>query len=373
MNRSLLKQLSIAVTLLFAMGLVMIFNTSSAEAIDHFGIDHFAIFGKTTHSALLKQLLYGLCGTLFALVMYRFGYKQLIEKSPQIILFLSLLLLLVFVPGIGIKANGARRWIGLFGISLQPSEFLKYAALAYFTYQVVTLTEVPNFKQFLKMLVWLIPPLLLILVEPNNGTVAVIVMALVCLFFLTKIPLRFWALPIAISALVISSFALHMPYVTARLQVYLHPEMDLKGKGHQPHQAKIASGSGGLFGKGPGRSIQKLSYLPEAQNDYIAAIFAEEYGFVGVVALLALYGWLAALGLQIAFQASTVQGLYIAASFTFLMALQTFLNLGVVSGLLPSTGLNLPFFSQGGSSLIANLGALGIIMSVVKHDEAIER
>jgi cell division protein FtsW len=151
--------------------------------------------------------------------------------------------------------------------------------------------------------------------------------------------------------------------------VYLNPELDIRGRGHQPHQAKIAAGSGKLFGKGPGNSWQKLSYLPEAQNDYIAAIFAEEFGFVGMMGLIFLYMLFALLGFTIAYRCEDLGGLYLGVVVTFLVAFQAFLNLGVVSGILPSTGLNLPFFSQGGSSLIANLMGIGLLQSIAVNNK----
>ena len=160
-------------------------------------------------------------------------------------------------------------------------------------------------------------------------------------------------------------FASQLPYVTARLNVYLHPELDLKGKGHQPYQAKIAAGSGGMLGRGPGNSLQKLSYLPEAQNDYIAAIYAEEFGFMGVIVLLALYSAIAYIGFYAALHAADRAGFYFGGAVLFLICFQAFLNLGVVSGLLPSTGLNLPFFSQGGSSLMANLVGISFLLQLI--------
>ena len=147
----------------------------------------------------------------------------------------------------------------------------------------------------------------------------------------------------------------------------MNPEVDIKGKGHQPFQAKIAAGSGGLFGRGPARSIQKLSYLPEAQNDYIAAIYAEEFGFVGVLALLLTYIWLLSEILRIMLQQKTEEGFLWALSLLYIFGFHFFFNLAVVSGLMPSTGLNLPFFSQGGSSLVANAMALGILLSLEKN------
>ena len=355
------RQLLIPVICLFVMGLVLIFNTSSAEVLDHTS-------NKSTHLALIRQICYGVFAFGCGYVAFSYGYKRLLQTSPIILAFLSFLLILVFVPKIGLTANGARRWISIAGISVQPSEFVKFFALLYFVFQILKVDiDQLNMRSFLRLLAPLGVPLVLILIEPNNGTCAVIVLALIVLFFLTKIPLNYWALPMIVCGLVVVGFALKMPYVKARFEVYLHPELDLKGKGHQPYQAKIASGSGGLWGKGPGKSVQKLSYLPEAQNDYIAAIFAEEYGFIGMLVMLLAYSWIIYLGLAIAFNAQEKAGLYIAAGFTFLLGFQAFLNLGVVSGLLPSTGLNLPFFSQGGSSLIGNAIGLGALMSVTKE------
>ncbi len=353
------RQLIIAVIILYVLGLVMIFNTSSAEAID------LALYGNT-HNAFFKQIFYTLIGAGGAFCFFRIGYKRLLELSPVALVAISIMLLLVFVPGIGMKVNGSRRWISLFKFSLQPSEFVKFIGPAFLIHRLSMFKEAIELKPFLKLLGILAIPFVLILIEPNNGTAAVFgcVSAIVC--FLAHVPWRYWLVPLAIFVVLGTSVALQLPYVAKRIEVYLNPELDLKGKGHQPHQAKIAAGSGGIVGKGPGKSLQKLSYLPEAQNDYIAAIFAEEYGFLGMLILVSTYAWLGFIAFSIAMRSPDNQGLYFGAIIAFLYSFQAFLNLGVVSGLMPSTGLNLPFFSQGGSSLIANVSALGVLMSIEK-------
>lgn len=353
------QQLVLAVSILYVLGLVMIFNTSSAEALDHF-------LQSNTHQALVKQLFYGLLGALCAYGAYRLGVKKLVQMSPKLLVLLCILLFLVFIPGIGITANGARRWVNIFGMSLQPSEFVKYLAPAYFIYRLQKLEGCLQFRQFASIVAVVGIPTGLILLEPNNGTAGVVCLVLAVVCFLAKVPARFWAIPFLCIALVGAVFAMQLPYVSRRIQVYVHPELDLKGKGHQPHQAKIAAGSGGLFGKGPGKSLQKLSYLPEAQNDYIAAIFAEEFGFLGMLLLVLLYSWLGIIGFGIALQAKEPESMYMAAVISFLFTFQAFLNLGVVSGLVPTTGLNLPFFSQGGSSLLANATAVGLLLAIPK-------
>ena len=160
-----------------------------------------------------------------------------------------------------------------------------------------------------------------------------------------------------------------MPHVHDRIRVYLHPELDIQGKGHQPHQAKIAAGSGQFWGLGLGESLQKLNYLPEARSDYIAAIYAEECGFVGIIALIALYLTFCLCGICRCDAGEDRGGFLLASILTFLISIQAFLNLGIVSGLLPSKGMTLPFFSQGGSSLIMNLAALFLLLDIARHSK----
>lgn len=358
MTVSIRTFLLVSCAILFSLGVVMIFSTTSAEVLD-LGLD------KSTHQAFLKQLAYSFVGVFLAVLVYRIGYRQFLLYSPAFFLLFCILLLMTLLPGTGRVVNGSRRWLNIPGFSFQPSEFVKYVVPAFFIFRITAMDErVDTFWAFLKFLAPFALPLLLILIEPNNGTVAVIALTLVILCFLSRIPLKFWGLPLCMVALIGALFAAQLPYVSARLKAYLHPELDIRGKGHQPYQAKIAAGSGGLFGKGPGNSWQKLSYLPEAQNDYIAAIYAEEFGFLGMLGLIVLYMIFALLGFTIAMKARSQGGVLLASIITFLISFQAFLNLGVVSGLLPSTGLNLPLFSQGGSSIIANLMGIGLLCSI---------
>jgi cell division protein FtsW len=182
----------------------------------------------------------------------------------------------------------------------------------------------------------------------------------------------YWAVPLFVISLLGATAAYHMPHVHDRIQIYLHPERDLRGKGHQPHQAKIAAGSGQLLGRGLGESLQKLNYLPEARSDYIAAIYAEELGFIGVLAMIGLYITLASSGFVIAMHSKEKGAFLLAAILTFLISIQAFLNLGVVSGLLPSKGMTLPFFSQGVSSLMFNFIALFILLDISRKAKGAE-
>jgi cell division protein FtsW len=275
---------------------------------------------------------------------------------------------LVFIPGIGLQLNGARRWINIFGNSFQPSEFVKYLVPMFYIHKVVERGGSLTFKEFIKLMALLCVPLSLILIEPDNGTVAIILSAMIALFILTRLRWLFWALPLLVLVTVGGVVASQMSHVPDRIRIYLHPELDLQGKGHQPHQAKIAAGSGKLVGKGFGESLQKLNYLPEARSDYIAAIFAEEFGFLGMLSLILLYIFIGFLGYSVALSCKQTEGFYLAAVIVFLLCFQAFLNMGVVSGLLPSKGTNLPFFSQGGSSLLANFMAMSMLFTINKHN-----
>lgn len=351
--------LFIAVSILFLIGLVVIFSTTSAEVLDQ-------DLKISTHHALYKQIIYFIAGVFVLLITYRYGYQAFINKSPIILGMLTLLLILILIPGIGKEVNGAKRWLQFFGLQFQPSEFVKVALPAFFIYAVSKEgAETISFGVFFKALLIAMVPIVLVAVEPNNGTAFVMFLSLIALFFLLGIKAKYWAVPLVVIIVAGGAFASQMPYVKGRMRVYLNPEADLLGRGHQPYQAKIATGSGKLIGKGPGRSLQKLSYLPEAQNDYIAAIYAEEFGFIGISLLIFLYCFLIYCGFSIASLAQDKAGFNLAGVLTFLIGFQAFLNLGVVSGLLPSTGLNLPLFSQGGSSLIANLTEIGLLASIL--------
>ncbi len=334
---------------------MMVFNTSAAEVLDR-------SLAQSTHYALIRQLLYALVGLLGAALVWVVGYERLLVWSGPLLAVGTLFLILVFVPGIGQQINGAHRWIGFSSYTFQPSEFVKYLIPLYFIREITRERKAMVLQEFFQLLMKLSVPIALILVEPDNGTVAVILMGLIVLLLLTRIRWVYWGLPLLILLFGGIFAASRMPHVPDRIRVYLNPESDLLGKGHQPHQAKIAAGCGGWFGRGAGQSLQKLDYLPEARSDYIAAIFAEEFGFVGMSCLIFLYMLIAYLGFALAAAAKTRAAFYTITIFTFLLTFQAFLNLGVVSGLLPSKGINLPFFSCGGSSLVVSLMVLSLIV-----------
>lgn len=338
----------------------MVFGTTSAEVLDR-------NLQVNTHHALVKQVVYACFSVALAIVVWFFGYEKILKWIPHVFIALVVCLVVVFIPGIGQQINGAHRWINLGPASFQPSEFMKLAMPLMFIHLYFKKGKEMTWKRFYKIIALFSVPLFLILIEPDNGTVAILLLTMMALFFLCRIRWAYWLLPVAVLGTVGVLCALQMPHVKHRIRVYLHPELDLLGKGHQPYQAKIAAGSGQLLGKGVGESVQKLNYLPTARSDYIAAIYAEEFGFLGILFLVLLYMSIAYSGFRSAALSGEKQGYIIAAIMTFLVSLQAFLNLGVVSGLLPSKGTNLPFFSQGGSSLIANTLALTLIINAARR------
>lgn len=336
----------------------MVFNTTSAEVLDR-------NLQVNTHHAPMKQLIYACFSLALAALTWFFGYQKVLKAAPILFYTLIVCLVAVFIPKIGQQINGAHRWINLGFFSFQPSEFMKLVMPLMFLHLYLKKEEM-NWKRFYKIIALFCVPLFLILIEPDNGSVAIIMLTMMALFFLCRIKWLYWLLPVIALGTAGVFCALQMSHVQERIRVYLNPELDLLGKGHQPYQAKIAAGSGGVLGKGVGESLQKLNYLPTARSDYIAAIYAEELGFLGILFLVLLYMVIAYSGFRNASLAGERAGFIIGATMTFLVSIQAFLNLGVVSGLLPSKGTNLPFFSQGGSSLIANTLALTLIVNVAR-------
>ncbi len=331
-------------------GLLTVYNTSSAEIIDR-------AQARSIHAALLRQGMYAGLGLCAGSLAWWIGPQPLLRHPWIVWGVICLALAACFIPGIGQAANGASRWLRVGPVSIQPSELAKLA-LPVLAVAWLRREESISLLRFFKCMVACAVPIGLILIEPDNGTTLITLFSLGLVLFLGRVPAKFWALPMSVLLLIGGAAASQMPHVHHRLAVYLHPELDLKGKGHQPYQARIAVGSGGFSGRGLGKGLQKLEYLPEAQNDYIAAIVAEEAGFLGMTGLIALYCSLLMGGTWVAMRLQSWDQV-LAASLIALLCVQAFLNLGVVSGVLPSTGINLPLFSQGGTSLLCNLILVG--------------
>lgn len=341
--------------------MMTLFTISSVDWIemDEGGCDFWNHF-------VVKQLAFSVMGLIVGSIFYHIGYERLIKFSP-IGFFLILLLLLGVLTPLGTQIKGSKRWIYIGKISLQPSEFMKIMLPLFYIDLFFRKDFLSCGKVFCLWQLLFLSPIFLILMEPDNGGAILLFIAMLMLYFLTKIHWQYWFLPFLLFSVAVVFIGSRMQYVSDRLFVYLHPEEDLNGRGHQPYQAKIAIGSGGVLGKGLGKSLQKFHYLPESKSDYIAAIYAEETGFLGITFLISLYMILGVVGFRIALLAPDDRGYYMASLFTFMLIFQSFLNLGVISNLLPSKGSSLPFFSQGGSSLLTSLIMIFLIANTERQ------
>ncbi len=349
---------------LLAAGAVMVYSASSARTLLETGGDGTGY--------LVKYLAYGTIGLVLMQVLARAGGMDLVRRiTPALLGFAFVLLLAVKLPGIGVRINGAQRWIGAGPLQFQPSELMK---LALVLYAVGLLAAHPaklrTFKGIASPLLLVAgAAVLLIASQPDLGTALVIAFTLGALLLVAGVPMRLlYTMAGAASALIII-FVLIEPYRAARLTAFLNPWAHSDSIGFQAVQGQIALGSGGLFGVGLGESVQKVFYLPEAHTDFILAVIGEEIGVAGVCGVLFLYGLIGYAGLRTAKAATTRYGALLAAGLTALILCQALLNIFAVLGLAPLTGVPLPFISSGSSSLLVLLATMGLLLNVAARNE----
>jgi cell division protein FtsW len=278
------------------------------------------------------------------------------------------LLVLVLVPGLGLEINGARRWLGAGPLAFQPSEVMK---LALVLHVAAVLGAQPRLARNLRGVLGPVvgvggSAVLLILVQPDLGTALVICFTLAAMLVAAGLPLRQLGLVAGAGAVLVLLYALIDAERTERLTTFMNPWADAAGAGFQSVQGQIAVGSGGLFGLGPGQSVQKIFYLPEAHTDFILAVIGEELGVVGICVLLCLYGMIGYAGLRTARNAKGAYAKLLAGGLTSLILCQALLNVYAVLGLAPLTGVPLPFVSYGNSSLLTMLAAVGLLLNIAR-------
>jgi len=349
---------------LLAFGAVMVYSSSSASTL---------LQGHGNGSSyLIKFVVFGAIGLGMMRVLARDGVARVQSIVGPLLVVSFLLVLAVHIPHVGISINGARRWIGPSIFQFEPSELLKIALVLY---AATLLARRPRRTHDLRDLA---KPLglvvgsacLLVVTEPDLGSAMVIAFTFCALLLAAGIPGRNLAMLAAGTLVLVGIYALARPYARARLTSFLDPWAHASGSGFQAVQGQIAIGSGGLFGVGPGQSVQKIFYLPEAQTDFILAVVAEELGVVGVYALLFLYGLIGYAGLRAAKRARSLYSALIAVGMTTLIVSQALLNTFAVLGLAPLTGVPLPFVSYGSSSLVVMLAAMGLLMNVASGTSA---
>ena len=345
---------------LLSFGIVMVYSASAIMATDRFHDPYFF---------LKKQLIWALLGAIGLLAAVRFDYRRLERWQWPILISAAVLLVLVLVPPFAHPINGTRRWLRLGPASFQPAELAKLALVVYLAAYLARRRE--GLADFWRGLV---PPLaiagllaVLVLAQPDLGNCLTLVIVTFGLLFLAGVRLRHLLLVLA-PALPLLALAIWMaPYRLRRIMTFLDPWADQRGGGFQIIQSWLALGSGGLVGRGIGESKQKLFYLPEAHTDFIFAVVGEELGFLGAVGLLTLFVVLIWRGLRVGVRAPDAFGAYLALGITVLIATQALVNLGVVTGLLPTKGLPLPFVSFGGSALFTTMLSTGVLLNISQH------
>ena len=343
---------------LLAFGAVMVYSASSATTL---------LGGRGNGSGyLVKFVVYGAIGLVVMRVLARDGVGKVKSITAPLLVASFVLVLAVHIPHVGVTVNGARRWIGPGPFQFQPSELMKLALVLYATALLAKRPQrVHDLRELAKPLLLVVgSACLLVVTQPDLGTAMVIAFTIAALLIAAGIPLGKLAVLAGGALAVVFLYAMVRPYARARLTSFLDPWAHASSTGFQAVQGQIAIGSGGLFGVGPGQSVQKIFYLPEAPTDFILAVIAEELGAVGVCALLFLYGLIAYAGLRAAKAARSLHSALIAVGVTALILSQALLNVFAVLGLAPLTGVPLPFVSYGSSSLIVMLAAMGLLLNV---------
>ena len=351
-----------SVLLLLSIGLVMIYSASIAIAEAQFGAD------RAMHY-LLRHGIYLVVGLLLGLVAFQVPMQVWQKFVTYLFMVSALMLILVLVPGIGHEVNGSQRWISLYIVNFQPSEFMKFVMILYTADYVTRKTADLGclLKGFLPITVVMALIGFLLLLEPDFGAFFVVTTLAMSILFLGGVSLKIFIGLIMILAAGLYMLILTSPYRVDRVVAFMNPWDDPYGKGYQLSHALIAFGRGEWFGVGLGGSVEKLFYLPEAHTDFILSVLAEELGFVGVAAVIGLFIWLImrafiigrlAAKLGASFAALVAQGIGI------WIGIQALINMGVNMGVLPTKGLTLPLLSFGGSSITANCVALAVLLRI---------
>lgn len=355
--RDIRISLAVIVTILIGIGLVMIYSSSGVYALQE--------LGDKTHF-LIRHMMFLTLGLLLTCAVMAVDYRHLQKIAKPFVLVALVLLVLVLIPGIGKASFGARRWFKIGPLNFQPSEFAKLAVLIYMAdFLARKQNKISNFWEgFFPPIVILGAVCLLVVKQPDLGnSVLTAGIVLIMMFIAGARPGHIAALGVmATPALYFLVFK--VPYRLARILAFLDPWQDSQGIGFQLSQSQIALGSGGVFGVGLGKSVQKLFYLPAAHTDFILSIIGEELGFVGaftVVVLFIVFIWQ---GARIAKRTTDLFGYYLAIGIVSMVGLQAVVNIGVSTGALPTKGLPLPFISYGGSALIFNMVAVGLLLNI---------
>ncbi len=352
--------LFITIIILALFGLMMIYSASSVWAEYKFN-DSFYYFKR--------QLIFIVIGIFIMYVVSKIDYRIYYEKSNKILLICFILLILVLIPGIGSVRNGSRSWFGIGSLGIQPSEAAKLALI------IFTSKYLSKNNKFVKSYKDGVFPILgvvflffgLIMLQPDLGTGMILVVSIISLLFIAGVNMKFFIGGGIIGVIGVIILIIIAPYRMDRITSFIDPWKDPLGTGFQIIQSLYAIGPGGLLGTGYLNSIQKQFYLPEPQTDFIFSIIAEEFGIFGAIFVVGMFLFIIYKGLKIALSCNNLFGKYLAFGMIFQLSFQTMMNLMVVIGMIPVTGVTLPFLSYGGSSLLITMFSMGIILSISRY------
>ena len=360
-GKSLDHTLLIVVLILLAIGLVMVLSASAPYSLRTEGDSYFYV---------KRQFCFAVIGIALMIFISKIDYRVYNSKIAYIAIIVALLLLIaIFIPGVGVERNDAVRWIVIAGIQFQPSELMKVAMILFLSMFISK--EPERIKKF-----WtgLVPCFcifgvvaLLLLFEPHMSATVIIAVIVAAIIFTAGAKMSH-LIPIGLLGVIgCAVLAYTSEYRWKRIMIFLDPWQDMQGDGWQIIQSLYAIGSGGLFGVGLGQSVQKYMYIPEPHNDFIFSILAEELGLIGVITVMILFGIFIWRGITIAMKAPDLFGTLVAIGITVMIGIQAIFSIAVTSSSMPVTGIPLPFFSYGGTALVMLLCCVGILLNISRQ------
>lgn len=351
-----------AIIILILFGAIMIYSASSIWA--NYKFEDSSYYVK-------RQMIFIVLGIFLMITTSKIDYNIYYENSNKILGICIILLILVLIPGIGSVRNGSRSWFGIGSLGIQPSEAAKLGMII-FTSKYLT-----NSSKFLKSYKYGVFPILgvlfllfgLIMLQPDLGTGMILVISIISLLFIAGVNMKFFIGGGIIGLIGVIILIAIAPYRMDRITSFINPWNDPLGTGFQIIQSLYAIGPGGLLGRGYLKSIQKQFYLPEPQTDFIFSIIAEEFGIVGTIFVVFMFSFIIYRGIRVALRTKDSFAKYLAFGMSFQLAFQALMNLMVVIGMIPVTGVTLPFLSYGGSSLLITLASMGIILNISRYQK----
>ena len=357
------RKLFIIIIMLVIFGLFMVYSASNVVALYRY--DDKAYFLK-------RQLIFAIIGIAIMILFIHIDIRKIYKATTYIYVAALIMLILVLIPGIGVVRGGARSWIGFGSFSIQPAEFMKLAIILLIAkYLSNHHKDLKKPIEFIKMLILIVSAFGLIMLQPDFGTGLVLVVSCILLLFNAGVPLKYFLILLGLGIIGIIALIASAPYRLERIFAFLDPWSDPLGSGFQSIQSLFAIAPSGLFGLGYNNSMQKHFFLPEPQNDFIFAIICEEFGLIGGLLVIGVFLYIVIEAVKISLHVDNKYLKFLSLGIGLSLFTQVFINIGVVIGLLPVTGITLPILSYGGSSLVLTLMFLGLIINISQYTEAV--